>query len=162
MEISFNLQRSWDSPFKAFLLSHDRYTLSSLSLRSGASLQNPLRPRTDAPAAYSHRKSRAPLTATQRISSGRGHMLSWAFWPLRLSPLSDPDHQHLPDDLPLSILRHEYLAIPTPMILRDVRPKKSGVLPKGMPAYLAFSTNCIRHLLRKSTACGVFFHLTGP
>jgi hypothetical protein len=89
-------------------------------------------------------------------------LLSWAFWPLRLSLLSNPDHQLLHDDLPLSILKHEYLAILTPTTLRDVRPKKSGVLLQRMPAYLAFSTNCARNLLRKSTACGVFFHLTGP
>jgi hypothetical protein len=44
-----------------------------------------------------------------------------------------------------------------PMNLRDVRPKKSGVLPEGMPAYLAFSTNCIRYLLRRSTPCELFF-----
>jgi hypothetical protein len=44
-----------------------------------------------------------------------------------------------------------------PMNLRDVRPKKSGVLPKGMPAYLAFLTNCIRYLFGKSTPCELFF-----
>jgi hypothetical protein len=47
------------------------------------------------------------------------------------------------------------------MNLRDVRPKKSGVLPERMPAYLAFSTDCIRHLLRKSTPCELFFRLEG-
>jgi hypothetical protein len=48
------------------------------------------------------------------------------------------------------------------MDLRDVRPKSSGILPKGMPAYLAFSTDCIHHLLGKSTPCGLFFHLEAP
>jgi hypothetical protein len=48
------------------------------------------------------------------------------------------------------------------MYLRDVRPKKSGILPKGMPAYLAFSTNCTRHLFRKSKTRGLFFHLKSP
>jgi len=43
------------------------------------------------------------------------------------------------------------------MNLRDVRPKKSGVLPEGMPAYLAFSTDCIRYLFGKSTPCELFF-----
>jgi hypothetical protein len=49
-----------------------------------------------------------------------------------------------------------------PMNLRDVRPKKSGVLPKGMPAYLAFSTNCIRYLLRRSIPCELFFRPRVP
>jgi hypothetical protein len=48
------------------------------------------------------------------------------------------------------------------MNLRDVRPKKNGVLPERMPTYLAFSTDCICHLLRKSKACGLFFHLEVP
>jgi len=90
LETSFSSQRSWASPFKALLLSHDRFTLSDQSLRSCALPQNPLGPRTCAPAAYSHRKSRAPLTATQRINPGRSLLLSWAFWPLRLSPFPDP------------------------------------------------------------------------
>jgi hypothetical protein len=90
LETSFSSQRSWASPFKALLLSHDRFTLSDQSLRSCALPQNPLGPRTSAPAAYSHRKSRAPLTATQRISPGRSLLLSWAFWPLRLPPFPDP------------------------------------------------------------------------
>jgi hypothetical protein len=48
------------------------------------------------------------------------------------------------------------------MYLRDVRPKKIGFLPKRMPAYLAFSTDCIRHLLRKSKTYGLFFRLEEP
>jgi hypothetical protein len=43
------------------------------------------------------------------------------------------------------------------MNLRDVRPKKSGFLPLRMPAYLAFSTNCIRYLFGRSTPCKLFF-----
>jgi hypothetical protein len=61
LEVSLNSQRSWDSPFKAFFLLRDRKILSNLSLRPCASLQNPLRPRTDAPTASSHEKSCAPL-----------------------------------------------------------------------------------------------------
>jgi hypothetical protein len=48
------------------------------------------------------------------------------------------------------------------MDLRDVRPKKNGVLPEGMPAYLAFFTDCIHHLLGRSKTCGLFFHLKAP
>jgi hypothetical protein len=35
------------------------------------------------------------------------------------------------------------------MSLRALRPKNSGFLPEGMPAYLVFFTGCIRHLLEK-------------
>jgi hypothetical protein len=37
----------------------------------------------------------------------------------------------------------------TLMNLRGVRKRNSGVLPERMPAYLAFSTDCIRYLLKK-------------
>jgi hypothetical protein len=47
------------------------------------------------------------------------------------------------------------------MNLRDVRPRKNGVLPEGMPAYLAFSTNCIRYLFGKSTPRELFFRPEG-
>jgi hypothetical protein len=42
-EVSFNLQRSWVSPFRAFLLSHELRILSNSSIRSGAFLDNPIR-----------------------------------------------------------------------------------------------------------------------
>jgi hypothetical protein len=48
------------------------------------------------------------------------------------------------------------------MDLRDVRPKKNGFLPKGMPTYLAFLTDCIHHLFGRSTTHGLFFHLEAP
>jgi hypothetical protein len=35
------------------------------------------------------------------------------------------------------------------MNLREFRSRISGVLPKGMPTYLAFSTDDIRDLLKK-------------
>jgi hypothetical protein len=48
-----------------------------------------------------------------------------------------------------------------PMNLRDVRPKNSGVLPEGMPAYLAFSTDDIRYPFGKSTPRELFFRPEG-
>jgi hypothetical protein len=88
-EASLSSQRSWGSPFRAFLRSGDRKTLSNLSLRSCAFLQNPAGPCTDAPAIYSHRRSRAPC-CPRRISSGRDRLLSWDFQPLGLSRFQLP------------------------------------------------------------------------
>jgi hypothetical protein len=48
------------------------------------------------------------------------------------------------------------------MNLRDLRSRLSGVLPEGMPTYLAFFTDCARYLFGKSTARGLFFRLGDP
>jgi hypothetical protein len=50
----------------------------------------------------------------------------------------------------------------TLMNLRDLGKKNSGVLPEGMPTYLAFSTDAIRYLFEKSIPCGLFFPLREP
>jgi hypothetical protein len=51
--------------------------------------------------------------------------------------------------MPLSLLEGRTLAGTTLMNLRGFGPRDIGVLPYGMPAYLAFCTDCIRHLLRR-------------
>jgi hypothetical protein len=51
--------------------------------------------------------------------------------------------------MPLTFLDNEYLAAPTLMNLRGLRPRDIGVFPYGTPAYLAFSTGCIRHLFER-------------
>lgn len=72
---SFSSQRSWASLFRAFLLSGDRKTLSDLSLRSCASLQT-LDGFGSALQRLPPTRKAVPLSAPQRISSGRGLLLS--------------------------------------------------------------------------------------
>jgi len=43
---------------------------------------------------------------------------------------------------------------------RVSRTKRLGISPKGAPTYLAFLTDAIRHLFKKVTDCGLFFHQT--
>jgi hypothetical protein len=49
----------------------------------------------------------------------------------------------------LASLEERHLTIPSLMDLRVYGPKNSGIFPEGTPTYLAFSTGCIRHLLRR-------------
>jgi hypothetical protein len=49
----------------------------------------------------------------------------------------------------LTFLEDSHLTITTLMNLREVRPRNVGIFPYGMPAYLAFFTDCIRPLLGK-------------
>jgi hypothetical protein len=51
--------------------------------------------------------------------------------------------------MPLTLLDHHALTNMTLMNLRGFRKRNSGVLPEGMPACLAFSTDCIRYLLQE-------------
>jgi hypothetical protein len=51
--------------------------------------------------------------------------------------------------MPLTFLENECLAAPTLVNLRGFRSRDIGVFPYGTPAYLAFSTDCVRHLLKR-------------
>jgi hypothetical protein len=57
--------------------------------------------------------------------------------------------KHLPSHRPLSLLDDHILTNMTLMNLREFRKRYSGILPKGMPACLAFSTDRIRYLLQE-------------
>jgi hypothetical protein len=61
--------------------------------------------------------------------------------------------------MPFTFLEGEHLAMLALMNLKGVRPKGSGFLPYGMPTYLAFSTDCVPHLLGRFALRGLFFHL---
>ena len=62
VKASFSLRRSWASPFRAFLLSGGRRKVP-LPLSAPALCCETSRPRIGAPAAFSHRKSRAPFSS---------------------------------------------------------------------------------------------------
>jgi hypothetical protein len=49
----------------------------------------------------------------------------------------------------LSFLEERHLSAPILMNLRALGPSSSGIFPEGMPAYLAFFTDCARCLLRR-------------
>jgi hypothetical protein len=68
-EASFSSQRSWASPFRAFLLPGDRQDVSTLS-SAPALFQQTSRPVAGAPAASAPRKSRPPQ-CPRRFSSSR-------------------------------------------------------------------------------------------
>jgi hypothetical protein len=59
---------------------------------------------------------------SRRVSSGRGPWLSWAFWPSRPSPFSDPAKRISHFGIPLSPLGAPYLTIGSPLDHRGVRP----------------------------------------
>jgi hypothetical protein len=65
--ISLNSQHSWDSPCKAFILLRDRNTLSSLPLRSCASLQNPFKASYRRFSGLIPRKKPCPSTAPEGL-----------------------------------------------------------------------------------------------
>jgi len=87
LEASFNFQRSWALPFRAFnsspvIGSSFPTTLSALALPciTSAALHRRLSGLFPPEKPY-------PLFATQRVSPGRGHLLSWAFRLPRFFPL---------------------------------------------------------------------------
>jgi hypothetical protein len=71
LEASFSLQRSWASPFEAFLQRRDRVCCFQHLFRSGAFLTNLLGLLPALQRLISHVASRAPLR-TRRFSPGRG------------------------------------------------------------------------------------------
>jgi hypothetical protein len=77
-EASFSSQRSWASPFRAFLLFGDRSNRSQSDLPS---LRFPTKPLGLVPTLQRipPTEKAAPLVATQRFSPGQGLLLSWDF-----------------------------------------------------------------------------------
>jgi hypothetical protein len=145
-EAFFSSQRSWASPYRAFLLPPGRGILSNPSFHSRAFLQNPFRPRSGAPAVCSREESRTHFTLSEGLvrsgaacSLGPSGLLGFLhgrpergclFLSPTISPLEEPD-----------------LTAKTPMDLMVFRPSHGGVSPRGAPAYLTFSTDRARHLL---------------
>jgi len=126
-EASFSSQRSWASPFRAFLLPgdpFDRYRPNFPLLRFSAkppglalTLQR-----------VSPTEKAAPLFATQRISPGRGLMLSWDFGVFQaLSPKETPERSSPPLGSPLA------LPIPKPHDLKTSGPQ--GLYVSTGPAF---------------------------
>jgi len=116
--ISFNPQRSWASPFRAFLLPGDRKTLAGLSFRSCAFGQNP---HDLAPALQRLAPTRkaVPLVAPQVFSSGWDRC-SPELSDLSGSPSGDPWKRASP-------------SLPSPHVLPGSQPyDKKPVEPQGI------------------------------
>jgi len=118
---SFSSQRSWASPFKAFLRLADRGALSHTSFRSRAFLQN-------LTALYRRLSSLIPTSQpypqlpSRCLAGSRADLLSWASWPLGLPLRRTKERASLPF-LP-----------PTPFGADDVstvHPRSPGVYPSG-------------------------------
>jgi hypothetical protein len=120
LEVSFNLQRSWASPYRAFFLSDDRTTLSNRSLRSCAFPQN-------LPALYRRSsglvpsEKRSPLASLDSSSRPGSHALL-GLRASRAFPPEDPCPERLSRDMPLSLLNDGDLTISILMSLRGLRP----------------------------------------
>jgi hypothetical protein len=114
---SLNSQHSWGSPSKAFLLLSDRNTLSSTSSALALPYKT-LSSFVPAPQRLHPTEKAVPLYCPRRISSGQGHMLSWAFSPLGLSPLSGSVKSVSLSHRPLSPFQRKNLTIPTHLDLR--------------------------------------------
>jgi len=107
-EASFSSQRSWASPFRAFLLFGDRMSRSQPTL---SSLRSPAKPLGLTPALrrIQPTEKAVPLFATRRVSPGQGHMLSWDLWASQaLSPESTPQRASPSSRSPLT-LRYQRL-----------------------------------------------------
>jgi hypothetical protein len=109
-EAFFSSQRSWVSPFRALLQPSDRRRVSSPHLRSCAFLQNP---------SALHRRFNgfipldqpSPFLLPRLLILGRGHMLSWAFGPLKALRPSTHLQRHLRVEGPLAFLVKNDLSI---------------------------------------------------
>jgi len=102
-EASFSSQRSWASPFRAFLLPGDRSNRPQSDLPS---LRFPTKPPGLVPALqrFPPTEKAAPLSATQMISPGQGHLLSWDFRASQaLSPVKTPKRSSPPLRSPLAL-----------------------------------------------------------
>jgi hypothetical protein len=86
-EASFSSQRSWASPFRAFLLFGDRLGRSQPNLPSLRFLTKPLGLVSALQRVHPTEKA-VPLVATQRFSPGQGLLLSWD---LRVSQALSPE-----------------------------------------------------------------------
>jgi hypothetical protein len=123
-------------------------------LRSPAKL---LPPRTGAPAASSHPKSRPPLCHPKRLTRGRGSCSPGPF-DLSGSPSARPRTGHLHRFAPSRCSDPKTLQSPDPATsgLLSVRP---GFSSEKAPACLAFLTCLVRNLLKRWARFGLFFPL---
>jgi hypothetical protein len=143
LEVSFNLQRSWASPFEAFLQQRDRNSCFQLSFRSGALPINPFKLIAGASTALSHVASRTP-NRTWRFSPGRGPCSLGTFdllgFPSNQRGLKVFIFPRLPSHPLCQVL---LVTNQHPLDLRVFTRWPIGFLPsKRTPAHLAFFTDC--------------------
>lgn len=159
--VSFNSQRSGGSPFRAFLLSGGRISVSQdpSTLALPKKTQQPF---SCASVASSHRKSRVPSALSEGL--------------IRSGTSCSPRVSRLPGPPPVLSRRRASPSSPSPLALRiqkpyDPRtpepqgfPSNTGrpFPPKGAPSCLAFPTDDPVPPLRKISRCGLFFPLEAP
>lgn len=152
-EASFSLQRSLAFPFRAFLLLSDRFRVSSASSALALSQQT-CRPVIGASAAFSHLRSRSPLSLPEGLVRVGAVLLSWVFLPLGLSlRLASHGSVSLPW-LPFRILGSKGLTTHRTPYLKVslyapwLSPLVRGAGPSGIPHLLSRTTCSKPCLLR--------------
>jgi len=133
---SFSPQRSWASPFRAFLLPGDRRTLAS-SPSAPALSEKARRPSRGAPAASSHPKSRAPCHTGYLARVGTAALLG--FLGLSGSPSDGPRKRPSPSPPDPRVLTGPQPYDKKPDGPQGVPGRQLGCSPHyGAPACLAF------------------------
>jgi len=160
-EASFSSQRSWASPFKAFLLSGDRMDRSQPILPF---LRFPTKPLGLVPTLQRlpPTEKAVPLFATQRFSPGQGHLLSWDFRvsqalspgkPAQRSSPSSGSPLTLQSKRPLNLLSREPQGLRS-FLARLLPRKGAGLLDLSDPDHI--------HLFESSAAAAYFFSSKAP
>lgn len=158
---SFSSQRSWASPFKAFLRPNDREMLSHPSLRSRAFLQD-LLSLVSAPQRFPPVEPAAPSIAPQVFNLGQGQLAFLGFLVSRAFPPPDQGASFsLAPTLP---------ALSCAPRLHDPQPEPRGSYfrrpgffpPKRAPARLTFPTDCHPLPLEKVDPLRTIFSSQGP
>ena len=160
-EASFSSQHSWASPFRAFLLSGDRMDRSQPILPFLRFPTKPLGLVLTLQRVHPTEKA-VPLFATQRISPGRGLLLSWDLGasqalspgkPARRSSPSPGSPLPLRSKRPLNLLNPESQGLRS-FLARLLPRKGAGLLDLPDPNNI--------HLFESSPAAAYFFSSKAP
>lgn len=159
--ISFNPQRSWASPFEAFLRPGDRKLVSQLPLRSRVFVQD-LAASYRRPSGFIPPRQPYPFFASRVINPGQGRPAPLGFRPFGFSL------RRAEEEVSLFLHPLSLFAAADVSILRSRSPR--GFTLDGLAFSLRGGRRPVwpspptvaRHPLRRSTGRGLFFHLERP
>jgi len=160
-EASFSSQRSWASPFRAFLLFGDQLDRSQPNLPS---LRFPTKPLglVSTLQRVSPTEKAVPLFATQRFSPGQGHLLSWDLRVSQaLSPGKSSQRSSPPPGSPLTLRSKRPLNLSSPKS-QGLRSFLARLLPRKGAGLLDLSDPNIIHLFESRSAAAYFFSSRAP
>jgi len=160
-EASFSSQRSWASPFRAFLLFGDPLDRSQPNLPS---LRFPTKPLGLVPTLQriSPTEKAVPLFATQRFSPGQGLLLSWDFWASQaLSPGKSAQRSSPSPGSPLTLESKRPLNLPSPEP-QGLQSLLARLLPRKGAGLLDLPDPNNFHLFEPGPAAAYFFSSKAP